>query len=258
MSRRWSMGIDVNGLVQVVNVLAKFLPSPKPPRADYSPLYQALPDYTKLSIFNTPSSLPLTAPVRVIDASPVEVERKEVATSCLACSRSHLTTIAGALDESLRFARDEGVTSPEVLKRIDTAEREINIMERIDLSPDAIQNSPAEEQEFVRPFLPKIRELRQNIGQIRSVGQLEKAAADAIEVSRDFKSAQMRMGAVPIEESEPTETDRVKAMETRLRKLQANGVNLNPVIQLAHAVKRGEISLEEAREKVKALLPEEG
>jgi hypothetical protein len=252
------MAFDLNVLIQVANVLSRFIPQPKPPRTDYTTLIEAMPRYSALPQLQAPTPLPESHAPLV--TTPVEVTSTDVATSCLACSRSHLTTIAGALDEALRFARDEGVTSSEVLKRIDIAEREINIMERIDLSPDAIANSPEEEQEFVRPFMPKIRELRQNIGQIRSVDKLEETAAEANTVSREFKIAQMGMEPSETVESSAREVgpeDRVKVMENRLRKMQENGVNLNPVIELAHQVQNGEISLEEAKERVRELLPEE-
>lgn len=258
------MAFDVNVLIQAANVLSKFIPQSKPPRPDYSTLYDGMPRYGELPQLQASTPIPET-PIPAV-STPVEVERTDVSTSCLACSRSHLTTASGALDEAMRFAREEGVASPEVMKRIDAAEREINIMERIDLSPDAIKNSPPEEQDFIEPFMPKIRSLRQNIGQIRSVDDLESAAAEAIEVSRKFKEEQMRQGIeVPGEEAaevkvvaEPEpEVDQVKAMEDRLRKMQADGVNLNPVIDLARKVQRGEISVEDARDEVRRLLPEE-
>lgn len=253
------MAFDINLLLNAAKVIANFIPQPKPPRTDFSALRASLPDYGSLSYFS-PSPTP-PGQVAIIDAKPIQIEiskPKEVATSCMACSRSHLTTIAGALDEALRFARTDGVQSPEVMKRIDMAEREVNIMERIDLSPDAIQNSPQAEQDFVRPFMPRIRELRQNIGQITSVDQLEKTAADANTVSRDFKVAQMTISEPAAQEKEPApENDRVKIMENRLRRLQESGVNLNPVVELARKVQKGEISLEDARQKVRELLPEE-
>ena len=254
------MPFDMKSLVQVINIVAKLIPPPQRPKPDYESLYQSIPDYSKLLAVSPSPAMTLPegpAPVTVVDAKPISVEKKAVATSCMSCSRSHLTTIAGALDEALRFARSDGMASPEVLRRIDDAEREVVIMERIDLSPEAIQNSPQEEQDFIRPFMNKIRELRQNIGQIRSVDQLEKTAANAITVSREFKTAQMGLGTQEEPAVVEPDEDRVKAMETRLRQYQANGVNLNPVIQLAQQVKAGTISIEEAREKVRQLLPEE-
>jgi hypothetical protein len=155
--------------------------------------------------------------------------RKEVSTSCIACSRSHLVTTAAALEEGLRFAREGGTTHPEAVKRIDIAEKEVNIMERIDLSPQAILNSPQREQELARGFMPKIRKLRQDIGQISSVEQMEEAAREASILSQEF----------------------------RLRQMEMAGANLNPILALAKAVENGEMSIEEARAKVKEYLPSE-
>lgn len=101
-------------------------------------------------------------------------------------------------------------------------------MERIDLSPEAILNSPEKDQELARYFLPKIRVLRQDIGQIADVPGLEKAAAEASVLSQEF----------------------------RLKRMQAAGVNLNPIMALAKAVQDGTMTVEEARAKVKEFLPE--
>jgi hypothetical protein len=187
--------------------------------------------------FGVPGATPATIskPPVVIDIPGAPVpelpsgEKKVVATSCIACSRSHLATIAGALDESLRFAREEGVTHPEVLKRLDIAEREVTMMERIDLSPESILNSPQKEQDLARGFLPKIRKLRQDIGQISNVDQLEQAASESSILTHEF----------------------------RLRQMEMAGANLNPIIALAKAVEKGEITMEEARAKVKEYLPQE-
>ena len=102
-------------------------------------------------------------------------------------------------------------------------------MERIDLAADAIQRSPPEEQELARHFLPKIRELRQNLGAIKTVEELEKTASEASILGQEF----------------------------RLRHLQSKGVNLNPVLELAKKVQAGEMTMAEAKEKLKTMLPEE-
>lgn len=234
-----------------VRLLAGFIPPPKPPKIDYEGFRKIYDDHynQRIALFDTmakPEGLSLQgndAPVALLEAprqEPVVEEAEEtpakltgtgapVATSCIACSRSHMATIAGALEEAIRFARDGGVTDPEAIRRIDTAEKEINIMERIDLSPEAIQNSPEKDQTLARHFLPKIRALRQNIGQITSVDKLEKAASEASVLTHEF----------------------------RLKQMEANGANLNPILELAKKVQAGEISMEEARAKVKEYLPKE-
>ena len=155
-----------------------------------------------------------------------------VGTACLSCSRSHLATVAGGLGEAVRFARGDprGITHPEALMRIQKAEEEANIMERIDLSPEALLASPPEERAVAEAYLPRIRGLRQGIGDIDSFDALERVAADASLLGQEF----------------------------RLAALQAKGVDLSPVVSLAQKVQRGEISMATAKEQLKQLLPAEG
>lgn len=107
----------------------------------------------------------------------------DVATGCITCSRAHILGIRGSLREALRFAREDGVEHPEVIKRVDNAAEELVTMERFDLTPEQIKNSPPEEKEIIEETLPKIRELRQNlINNIDNVEDLEEAAALAGEI----------------------------------------------------------------------------
>jgi hypothetical protein len=232
-------GVDIG--LTALRVLVKLIPPPKPEPVDYSDVRSVYDDFhnKRMAIhksYMTPRQAQSEPVAEVIVEQEPEIKQLperatgEVATSCIACSRSHMATIAGALDESMRFAREGGVTDPEVLRRLDVAEREINIMERIDLSPEAIQNSPPKDQAMAREFLPKIRRLRQDIGQITSVDQLERTASDASILTHEF----------------------------RLRQMEQNGANLNPIIELAKRVQAGEISMEEARQQVKQYLPKEG
>jgi hypothetical protein len=216
-------------VLQVIGLIPRFLPRPKPPTFDYSRL-EARNLYNGIKIPGpAPFQADTTVHVTVPRVTSGETEKPQVGTACIACSRSHLSTVSGALNESLRFARDEGITSPEVQRRLMMAEDEINIMERIDLSAEALQKSPPEEAQVAREYLPRIRQLRQDIGQVASVDTLEKVAADATVLGQEF----------------------------RLRALQLKGVDLNPVLALAKRVQTGEITMEEAKRQLKTLLPEE-
>ena len=139
--------------------------------------------------------------------------------------------MAGGLGEAVRFARGDprGITHPEALMRIQKAEEEANIMERIDLSPEALLASPPEEKAVAEAYLPRIRALRQGIGDIGSFDDLERVAADASLLGQEF----------------------------RLAALQAKGVDLSPVVSLAQKVQRGELSMADAKAQLKDLLPEE-
>jgi len=59
--------------------------------------------------------------------------------ACVPCTKNHLSTIAGALSEAVRFARSEGTSSEEVTRRIGIVEDELNIWERVDATPDKIE-----------------------------------------------------------------------------------------------------------------------
>lgn len=245
-----TVGIGITAFRYLISIL----PQPKPPGTDYNELRSIYNEhYEKLgSLYGSPgpaadvqpamlgpAPLPSPAPApkvttyRRADVSQVPEKTTAsgapVSTSCIACSQSHITGIAGFLEESLRFAREGGVTHPEALRRIDAADREIVNMERLDLSPESILNSPKQDQELARYFMPKIRVVRQAIGQITDVSTLEKAAAEASILSQEF----------------------------RLKRMEAAGTDLNPIVALAKRVQSGELTIEEAREAVKQYLPKE-
>ena len=218
---------------KALEIIPKFLPKSKPPVVDYMSLRDVIPHFeipavkaTEIQVITEPE-----APSKIVtEVAPVETEHAETGTACLSCSRSHLSTVSGAITESLRFARTDGVGHPEVQRRLMLAEDEINIMERIDLAPDALAKASPGEQEVAQEYLPKIRKLRQDIGDITTVDHLETVAQEASILGQEF----------------------------RLRHLQLRGVDLNPVLELAKSVQSGDISMAEAKEKLKTLLPDEG
>lgn len=116
-----------------------------------------------------------------------------VGTSCLACARSHIATVSASLKEAIRFARTEGVEHAEVQTRIATAEEEILALERYDWSPERVTNSPVEQQEIINKHLPVIRELRQDIGQIKSMPDLLTCAATSGKLLSDYRIDVLQM-----------------------------------------------------------------
>lgn len=115
--------------------------------------------------------------------------KQDVATACLPCTRAHLLTVAGALKEALRFAREGGVQHPEVQDRLDAAAEEIVVMERFDLAPEKVANAPDHEKEALRELIPKIRTMRQNlINNVKSVEDLEEIAVQAVELYKQVRS----------------------------------------------------------------------
>jgi hypothetical protein len=174
-------------------------------------------------------------PVRERAQAPTEREagqwrtRDELAVGCLPCARAHLSTVAGILKEALRFAKGEqGIMDPEVMGRLETAEEDITAIERYDWTPEKILASPAAEREAIERFLPKIRELRQDIHQIASVDDLTRAAANAAKVSS----------------------------ELRVEVLQLKGVDMGKMERIAAEYQSGNLSKEDAMRQAMALIPQ--
>lgn len=155
-------------------------------------------------------------PEPVEPAAPSE----DVSTGCIPCARAHLATVAGTLKEALRFARAEGMEHPEVQSRLQAAEEDVTAIERHDWTPEKIAKSPPGERELILETLPKLRTLRQQIIQIVTLEDLEKAAAAAAELSTEF----------------------------RLGVLRLRGVNVDKLVSLAKKVEAGEMTIEEAKE----------
>jgi len=154
-------------------------------------------------------------------------QKAGVATACMSCARSHLAAVTGAWEEALRFAREKGVGDPEVVKRLAIAEKELTIMERVDLSPASIEASPREQQDLARKFLPTFRDLRQQAGEISTVRELEQAAALAENTGR-----QLRMDI-----------------------LASKGVDVKGIANLVKRVENKELTVDQAKEQLHNMVP---
>lgn len=221
MVQPWMIPVIVQGGKAVMK-----LRKGKPPKTDFSELEAFLAESKTTPLSGNPDlgtgaiSIPLPdIPTPSSTNNPVPSDRSS---ACVPCSRSHLSTISGTLAEALRFAREGGIAHPEAQRRLMTAEEEINVMERFDLSPSKVQASPEADKAIITTYLPQIRKLRQDIGAITSVDELEKVAAEAQTLGQQF----------------------------RLAALQAKGITVDTVINLAKKVKAGEITLSQAKEKL--------
>lgn len=152
---------------------------------------------------------------------------EEVSTGCLPCARAHLSTVAGTLKEALRFAREKGMGHPEVQSRLQTAEEDITVIERHDWTPEKLLRSPEDQRRAMQSFIPRLRALRQQVIQIASVADLEQAAAAAGELSTDLRVAVLRLRGV-------------------------DAGHVGRVMELARRVDAGELSLEEAKQELRA------
>jgi len=117
-----------------------------------------------------------------------QTKSKPIAVACLPCGLHHIVTTSAALSEAVRFARSDGIESPEVIKRLEIASEETDIAERIDFAPSNVEKSPPKEKEFLRVFVPKLRALRHQTDTITHVQDLEKAAAIAQELATEYRT----------------------------------------------------------------------
>jgi len=120
---------------------------------------------------------------------PVLPSENDVSVSCIACARAHFATVSASLKEAVRFSRENDISYTEIQTRISTAEEEIVALERYDWSPEKILNSPPQEQEIINNFLPKVRELRQQITVIVTTTDLVKCAATAGNLHNEYRLA---------------------------------------------------------------------
>lgn len=115
-------------------------------------------------------------------------------TACKPCTSDHFSTCAGALSEALRFARSGKVSDYEVQRRISLCVDELNIWERIDVSPEVLPRMTPDEKVFVRKWLPRGRELRHDLNEITTLEDLEAVAAKtkimALEARQDMAALQ--------------------------------------------------------------------
>ena len=147
---------------------------------------------------------------------------RDVGKGCLPCSRDHFSAVYGVLDEALRFARrePEGLAHPEVQERLALAEKELNVWERVDMTPDKIQALPEGERQEVRDWVAEGSRLRQRLGQVSTVDELEKLAVRAKEIYARARLLTLPQGL----------RERVEA--------------------LARKVDKGEITVEQAKESL--------
>ena len=113
-------------------------------------------------------------------------ERIEKGVACLPCSSDHFSTVSGALSEALRFARKGGIDQPEVHRRFGLARDELNIMERIDLSPEQLVQLHGRDKQLAEWGLNASRDIRHKITAVQTPEDLERVAADAAKVRTEF------------------------------------------------------------------------
>lgn len=125
----------------------------------------------------TPESAEMPPEIVEPSASVISEKATDVATGCVPCSIGHLGTCSGLLNEAMRFARDGGIESEEVIGRVNMCLDELNTLERVDLRPEMIVNLPEWEKTLAEKALNLSRTLRHDLEQLPSAEVLEGIAA---------------------------------------------------------------------------------
>lgn len=108
--------------------------------------------------------------------APHAEKAQAIATGCVPCSIGHLGTCSGLLNEAMRFARDGGIESDEVLTRVNMCMDELNTLERVDLRPEMTMGLLDWEKPLAKQALSLSRSLRHNLEGLTSVSALEEIA----------------------------------------------------------------------------------
>lgn len=140
------------------------------------------------------------------------------------CSNDHLSTVCGLLGEGLRFARRSGLADPECVRRVSMAEDEINMMERIDMSPASVSALPQDKREIVYWALRGSKSVRDQLKTIKTVEDLEKVAGEACELRLRFR-------------------------------LKAQGIPEDKALQVLQKVVAGTLTAEQGKAELKELRP---
>jgi len=121
----------------------------------------------------------VSASVATITTQEAEsaAEKEDIAIACVACAVNHFSTSAGLLNEAVRFKKD-GITSNEIIDRVAKVLEEQNALERVDLTPEKMRSSPEWERDIAEAALQQSRSLRHRLETIKTIEDLEQAAAD--------------------------------------------------------------------------------
>ena len=106
-----------------------------------------------------------------------EEKAGEIATACVPCAIGHYGTCSGLLNESVRFAKKEGMGSSEVIDRVNMCLDELNVMERVDLRSELTIDLPPWEKELADKALMESRNTRHALEALTNANDLERATA---------------------------------------------------------------------------------
>lgn len=138
-------------------------------------------------------SIDIPSPDDEIDIPEIELDdeiekvsiRDTKTQACVACSRNHIAAAAGLLSEGKRFLKN-GLTSDEVLNRIDLASQEITTMERGDLHPDKISRLPEDEKRVAEWLASEAQRIRHVMDHISTEKEYMNAINELTKFSKEI------------------------------------------------------------------------
>ncbi len=105
-------------------------------------------------------------------------DRMKGMNSALQGPAPELTVASASLKEALRFAREDGLSHPEVQLRVQRTEEAINGLERAKLAPERMAQLSPEQQQAAKGALPELRRARQDLlNHTQTVDDLEAVTA---------------------------------------------------------------------------------
>lgn len=113
--------------------------------------------------------------------------------ACVPCGNDHFSTVSGLLSEAVRFARERGLSDPEVMLRIGQAEDELNAFERVDAAPDKVIGLPDTEKQIMDEMLVSSRAVRHQLSALQEPEDLLQVAADVKKLRDSFRGRVFRM-----------------------------------------------------------------
>lgn len=119
-------------------------------------------------------------------AEPTESKVISIKSGCVPCSIGHVGTCTGLLSEGMRFARSEGINSPEVIDRVTKCLQELNTMERVDLTEEKIVQLPPKEKEIAVKALQISRNIRHGLEGLTTANDLEALTAETQTASKEI------------------------------------------------------------------------
>jgi len=115
------------------------------------------------------------------------------------CSSDHLMTASGAIDEASRMAQGgKDIDDNEIISRLGTAKRELDIMERIDLTDKKIMGLKGEEKKLALDVKNKSAEIRHGIMGVKAMSDLIELSATASKAWEDVWARAFKLAKEPI------------------------------------------------------------